>query len=328
MVDAGCGACTMEVSSHALDLHRVDGTRFTAGVFTNLTRDHLDYHEHMDAYFAAKRRLFEMLPAGAPSVLNIDDPRGVALAADFTTRVTYAMDRSADVMPVALPGSLMGLTFDVATPAGTLHIASRLAGRFNVYNLLAAAATGVALGLPNVAIEAGLSRVTAVPGRFQVVSSPGVDVTGIGDFAHTVVALKNLLEAARPIAQARLITVFGCGGERDRTKRPLMGAVAARLSDLIVITSDNPRSEDPERIIDEVELGMSGSGRPRPASWRDADRRVAIERAVTEAAPGDVVVIAGKGHEKYQVIRDRSLPFDDVLVAQAALARRRTGDAA
>jgi len=336
MLDAGCEACAMEVSSHALALRRVDGTRSAAAVFTNLTRDHLDYHEDMERYFAAKRRLFELLPAGAPAVVNVDDRRGAALAADLPRCVTYGVDKPADVMPEALPPSLVNLAFVARTPAGPVRVQSRLAGRFNVYNLLAAVATGAALELPLQAIEAGLARVESVPGRLQIVSSPGDDVTVVVDYAHTDDALKNLLEAVRPIAAGRLTTVFGCGGDRDRTKRPLMGAVAARLSDTVGLTSDNPRSEDPERIIDEIELGFAPpQDRGRPAGgaapstdaglrwWRLTDRRAAIDRAVSEAGPGDVVVIAGKGHEKYQVIRDRVLPFDDVAEAHDALARRR-----
>jgi len=336
MADAGCGACAMEVSSHALALKRVDGTRFAAAVFTNLTRDHLDYHEDMERYFAAKRRLFELLPAGAPAVVNVDDRRGAILAAELPRCVRYAVDKPADVMPEALPPSLVDLAFVARTPAGPVHVQSRLAGRFNVYNLLAAVATGVALELPLQAIEAGLARVASVPGRLQIVSSPGDDVTVVVDYAHTDDALKNLLEAVRPITSARLTTVFGCGGDRDRSKRPLMGAVAARLSDTVGLTSDNPRSEDPDRIIDEIELGFAppqDRGRPAGATvssteaglrwWRVTDRRSAIDRAIAEAGPGDLVVIAGKGHEKYQVVRDRVLPFDDVAEAHNALARRR-----
>jgi len=336
MADAGCGACAMEVSSHALALKRADGTRFAAAVFTNLTRDHLDYHEDMDRYFAAKRRLFDLLPDGAPAVVNVDDRRGAQLASQLPQCVTYAVDKPADVMPLALPPSLAGLSFDVRTPGRILQIRSRLAGRFNVYNLLAAAAAGVALELPAEAIESGLAGVDAVPGRFQIVSSATDDVTVIVDYAHTDDALKNLLEAVRPIATAGMTTVFGCGGDRDRSKRPLMGAVAARLSDTVVITSDNPRSEDPEQIIDEIERGIApppdrarqagappAGQRAAPLWWRMADRRAAIDRAIAEAGPGDVVVIAGKGHEKYQIVRDRVLPFDDVAEAQDALARRR-----
>jgi UDP-N-acetylmuramoyl-L-alanyl-D-glutamate--2,6-diaminopimelate ligase len=327
MVDAQCRACVMEVSSHALALHRVDGTRFAAGVFTNLTRDHLDYHGDMERYFAAKRRLFELLPAAAPAVLNVDDPRGETLASQVSRRVTYAIERDADVTPRTFAPAVGGLSFDAATPAGIVHIRSQLLGRPNLYNLLAATATCVSLGIPTAAIEAGLAAVTHVPGRFQVVSDPGEDITVIVDYAHTDDALRNLLDTIRPLAKKRLITVFGCGGDRDRSKRPLMGAVAARLSDLIVITSDNPRSEDPARIIEEVERGIATPAGQQSASATRSlgivDRQEAIDQAVAMAAPGDVVVIAGKGHEKYQVIRDRSLPFDDVEVAKAALRSRK-----
>jgi UDP-N-acetylmuramoyl-L-alanyl-D-glutamate--2,6-diaminopimelate ligase len=336
MVDRGCGACVMEVSSHALSLHRVDGTRFAAAVFTNLTRDHLDFHEDMEAYFQAKRRLFEMLPRDAPSLINLDDPRGAALAEAGGRPVTYAINRSADITPGPLSFSLEGLTFDVRTPRGSLHVRSKLVGRPNVYNILAAVSTATALGVPFDAIERGLQMLEGVPGRFQVVSGPKDEITVVVDYAHTDDALRNLLETARPLARGRLITVFGCGGDRDRTKRPLMGAVAGRLSDLIVITSDNPRSEDPARIIEEVQRGITadvrratGSGRPGPGEGRDrlltiVDRRGAIAKAIELARPGDLVLVAGKGHEKYQVIGDRVLPFDDAAVAREALGRRRT----
>ena len=245
MVDQGCGACAMEVSSHALALRRVDGTTFSAGVFTNLTRDHLDFHVDMETYFQAKRRLFEMLPPGAPSLINTDDPKGAALVEIDGRPVTYAINRPADITPGPLSFTLDGLAFDVRTPRGTLHVRSKLVGRPNVYNILAAVSTAVALGLPFDAIEQGLLALDGVPGRFEVVSGPNDEITVVVDYAHTDDALRNLLETARPLARGRVITVFGCGGERDRTKRPLMGAVAGRLSDLIVITSDNPRSEDP-----------------------------------------------------------------------------------
>jgi UDP-N-acetylmuramoyl-L-alanyl-D-glutamate--2,6-diaminopimelate ligase len=319
MAEAGCGACAMEVSSHALSLKRVDGTRFSAAVFTNLTRDHLDFHKDMDEYFAAKRRLFELLPDDAPSIVNVDDRRGALLASMRSRRVTFAVDAPADVRPAALPASLAALDLNVRTPAGPLHLHSRLAGRFNVYNLLAAAATGVALDVPLAAIETGLASVTAVPGRFQVVSSAADDVMVIVDYAHTDDALRNLLEAVRPITAAKLTTVFGCGGGRDRSKRSLMGDVAARLSDAVVITSDNPRSEDPEQILDDIERGIP----PQQARIRIAGRRAAIEWAIGGAGPGDVVVLAGKGHETHQIIGDQKLPFDDVVVAGEALARRR-----
>jgi UDP-N-acetylmuramoyl-L-alanyl-D-glutamate--2,6-diaminopimelate ligase len=326
MVDRKCGACAMEVSSHALSLRRVDGITFAAGVFTNLTRDHLDFHADMDDYFRAKRRLFEMLPRDAPSLVNLDDPRGAALVDAGGRPLTYAITRPADVTPGPLSFSLNGLSFDVRTPRGTLHVTSRLVGRPNVYNILAAVSTATALDVPFDAIERGLTSLVGVPGRFQVVSDAKDEVTVVVDYAHTDDALRNLLETARPLAQGRLITVFGCGGDRDRTKRPLMGAVAGRLSDVIVITSDNPRSEDPNRIIEEVQRGITPDTR-RDATQRVlaiVDRRAAIAKAIELAGAGDVVLVAGKGHEKYQVIGDRTLPFDDVAVAREALLRRRT----
>ena len=325
MVDRGCGACAMEVSSHALALRRVDEMTFAAGVFTNLTRDHLDFHADMDDYFRAKRRLFELLPRTAPSVLNVDDPRGASLADAGGRPMTYGINRPADVTPGRLTFALEGLQFDVATPRDTLHVRSKLIGKPNVYNILAAIATATALELPSEAIEHGLHDLDSVPGRFQTVSGPGDDVTVVVDYAHTDDALRNLLETARPLARGRLITVFGCGGDRDRTKRPLMGAVAGRLSDAIVITSDNPRSEDPARIIEEIQRGITPDTRREKQSLVTiVDRRQAIARAVEIARRGDLVLVAGKGHEKYQVIGDQTLPFDDVAVAREALAKRRT----
>ena len=324
MAESGCGACAMEVSSHALSLRRVDGMTFAAGVFTNLTRDHLDFHGDMDAYFQAKRRLFEMLPRDAPSLLNLDDPRGAQLAQTAARPVTYAIKRAADIRPGPLLFTLQGLTFDVATPRGTVHVSSRLVGRPNVYNILAAVATATALDLPFDAIERGVHDLEGVPGRFEVVSGATDEVTVVVDYAHTDDALRNLLETARPLANGRLITVFGCGGDRDRTKRPLMGAVAGRLSDVIVVTSDNPRSEDPNRIIEEIQRGITHDTR-RDSAQRIltiVDRRAAITQAIAIARPGDLVLVAGKGHEKYQVIGDRTLPFDDAAVAREALARR------
>lgn len=325
MLEQGCRSAVMEVSSHALSLKRVDGMRFAAGVFTNLTRDHLDFHEDMEAYFAAKRRLFEMLPSGAAGVINMDDPRGPSLVEICRRPVTYAINAAADVTPGQVEMTLSGLRFDVKTPKGSARIASKLVGRPNVYNILAATAAAVSLDLPIQAIEAGVSDLAGVPGRFEVVSGGG-DVTVVVDYAHTDDALRNLLETARPLSTKRLITVFGCGGDRDRSKRPLMGMVAARLSDVVVITSDNPRSEDPSRIIEEIERGIPAGSQ---ASSRTliveslVDRAAAIDRAVAMATPGDVVLIAGKGHEKYQQVGDRVLPFDDGEVARAALSKRR-----
>ena len=335
MVDDGCGACVMEVSSHALTLRRADHLHFTAAVFTNLTRDHLDFHRDMESYFVAKRRLAELLPETGVAVTNLDDPRGRDFAAAAYRPVTYAIDAAADVRPGPLSFSLDGLRFDVRTPRGTLRLTSPLVGRPNAYNILAAAATAMALNVPFSAIEEGIAALKDVPGRFQVVSGAGDDVRVVVDYAHTDDALKNLLETARPLsAGGRVITVFGCGGDRDRTKRPLMGAVAARLSDLVVITSDNPRSEDPTQIIEEIKRGIvMPADRTPPGGARAkstphiavVDRKAAIERAIREAGAGDLVLIAGKGHEKYQVIGDKTLPFDDVEIARGALARRRAG---
>jgi UDP-N-acetylmuramoyl-L-alanyl-D-glutamate--2,6-diaminopimelate ligase len=325
MIRQGCKSAVMEVSSHALALKRVDAMRFTAGVFTNLTRDHLDFHEDMETYFQAKRRLFELLPADAPGIINLDDPRGASLLDINKKTMTFAIGRVADVTPGPLEFTLSGLTFDIRTPRGTVAVQSRLVGRPNVSNILAAAATAVALDLPLDAIAQGVHALPGVPGRFEVVSAPDDEVTVVVDYAHTDDALRNLLETARPMAPKRLVTVFGCGGDRDKTKRPLMGMVAARLSDVVVITSDNPRSEEPNRIIDEIKRGIPAGGQTgrAPDVQSIVDRRDAIARAVEQAGAGDVVLIAGKGHEKYQQIGDRVLPFDDGEIARSALERRR-----
>lgn len=322
MVDAGAGGCAMEVSSHALSLRRVDGTRFAAAVFTNLTRDHLDFHGTMSDYFDAKARLFGMLPPGAPAVLNADDDYGRRLATTCATTITYGVaSAAADVRPEHVVSSLAGLSFDAVTPSGRVAIRSPLTGTFNLYNLLAAVATGIGLGLDSSTIADGLARMSAVPGRLQVVSGAADDITVIVDYAHTDDALHNVLEAVRPLVSGRLVTVFGCGGDRDRTKRPLMGAIAARLSDAVVLTSDNPRSEDPAAILDEIAAGIPASA---AGAWtRDPDRRRAIVSVIEAARPDDVVVIAGKGHERYQIIGSTTLPFDDAAVAVGALTARR-----
>jgi UDP-N-acetylmuramoyl-L-alanyl-D-glutamate--2,6-diaminopimelate ligase len=326
MIRQGCKAAVMEVSSHALALKRVDGMHFAAGIFTNLTRDHLDFHEDMETYFVAKRRLFELLPPEAPGIINIDDPRGASLIDVCRKPVTFAISKPADVVPGPLEITLDGLAFEVRSPRGTVKVSSTLVGKPNVYNILAASATAISLGLPLEAIAEGVRALPGVPGRFEVVSARDDDVTVVVDYAHTDDALRNLLETARPLAPKRLVTVFGCGGDRDRTKRPLMGMVAERLSDVVVITSDNPRSEDPQRIIDEIKRGVPAASQSTgrtPDIRTVVDRREAIEQAVELSEPGDVVLIAGKGHEKYQHIGDRVLPFDDGEVARDALARRR-----
>lgn len=337
MVANGCGACAAEVSSHALVLKRVEFVRFAAAVFTNLTRDHLDFHGDMASYFAAKRHLFELLAPEAPGLVNVDDPYGRELAGTLARRITFGLDEPADVSAGPFELSLEGLQFELRTPRGRVGMRSELPGRPNASNILAAASVAVGFDLPLKAIQEGVARVTHVPGRFQRVSTTADDISVVVDYAHTDDALKNVLETLRPMAHGRLITVFGCGGDRDRSKRPLMGAVAARLSDLVVLTSDNPRSEDPAAIIDDIKRGIVPPG-DRPAVHQGqvlppirvtphlaiVDRAAAIERAIRDARAGDVVLIAGKGHERYQVIGDRTLPFDDAEVAMAALKSRRT----
>lgn len=320
MRDGGARACVMEVSSHAAALRRIDHVRFGAAIFTNLTRDHLDFHGDMERYFAAKRRLFEMLPDSAPAVINIDDRRGARLASAVARPVTYALDGTADCMPERLEMRADGTLIEARTPRGPLRLGSPLIGRAAAYNVLAAAAAAVALDLPFDDIAAGVRALAVVPGRMQKVSSPADDVTVIVDSAHTDDALRGLLEAVRQFAGRRIVTVFGCGGDRDVAKRPLMGVVATRLSDMVVLTSDNPRSEDPGEIIAGIRRGIPRSD---VSCLEIVDRGAAIGRAIGDAAAGDVVVIAGKGHERYQVIGGRAAPFDDVVVAQRALAARR-----
>jgi UDP-N-acetylmuramoyl-L-alanyl-D-glutamate--2,6-diaminopimelate ligase len=321
MVDAGCSHAVLEVSSHSLALQRVHGCPFQVAVFTNLTRDHLDFHGDMDAYFAAKRVLFEsLLREDGVAVINAEDERAEALTRASRGRVaTYAIARPADYRAHELELTLTGSRFRVWGPDGDHAVAIPLIGRFNAMNALAAFAAAHALGIAPEVVARGLASVAGVPGRLERVDA-GQEFTVIVDYAHTDDALKNLLETVKELRPRRVITVFGCGGDRDRSKRPLMGAVAMRLSDVVVVTSDNPRTEPPESIIEEIQLGMAG---PRRGERHVVvDRREAISKAVDLAQPGDAVVIAGKGHETYQTIRDRNLPFDDRLVAREALARQ------
>jgi UDP-N-acetylmuramoyl-L-alanyl-D-glutamate--2,6-diaminopimelate ligase len=309
MLDAGDRACAMEVSSHALELGRAAGIRFACRVFTNLTQDHLDFHETMDAYYAAKRRLFD---GAGPAVVNLDDEYGRRLAGEVDCR-TFAIDREADYRALDVEFDLMGSRFRCQAPDGELELSSPLPGLFNVQNVLAAVAAVAELGVPADTIAEALPRFGRVPGRFEPVDE-GQDFGVLVDYAHTPEALENVLRAAREVTQGRLHVVFGAGGDRDRGKRPKMGDAARRLADRVLVTSDNPRSEDPDAIIDEV---MAGAG---PGAERITDRRAAIGRAIETAAPGDVVIIAGKGHEQGQEFEDgRKEPFDDVSVARDAL---------
>jgi len=311
MADAGDRACAMEVSSHALELERVAGVRFAAAGFTNLTQDHLDFHPDMEAYFAAKARLFRE----APGAINVGDEYGRRLAGMAGGPVlTYAArpDADADVRPHAVEvGAGGAIALIVSTPRGPIPLDVRLRGGFNVENVLCAVTLSELLELPHAAVRAGISAVPGVPGRFEAVEA-GQPFTVLVDYAHTPDGLENVLRSAREITTGRLICVFGCGGDRDRGKRPLMGRVARRLADVALVTSDNPRSEDPEAIIAEIMDGIPMESEP--------DRRAAIERAVGVARAGDVVVIAGKGHEQGQQFADRTLPFDDRTAAREALA--------
>jgi UDP-N-acetylmuramoyl-L-alanyl-D-glutamate--2,6-diaminopimelate ligase len=350
MITGGDRACAMEVSSHALELGRVDHTEFAAAVFTNLSRDHLDFHATMEGYFQAKRRLF-LAPDGAPrpvSVINVDDSHGRRLAAEIDGARTFALNASADYRASAVRFDLTGARFTLHSPIGAHELALPMPGRFNVANALGALAAAHALGAPLEVLIAALERGVHVPGRFEPVEQ-GQEFAVLVDYAHTPDSLENVLGAARELAEAgegppgRVLCVFGAGGDRDRGKRPLMGAVAARLADVVLVTSDNPRSEDPERIIAEIMVGVEGdedrgedvhgAGAEGPRADRVAqhvqaivDRRDAIAQAVAGARRGDVLVIAGKGHEQGQELAGGcKLPFDDVAVAKEALGARLRG---
>jgi UDP-N-acetylmuramoyl-L-alanyl-D-glutamate--2,6-diaminopimelate ligase len=318
MLAAGDAACAMEISSHALELRRADGIHVAAAVFTNLTQDHLDFHETMEAYFQAKRLLFASELTGM-RIANADDEYGRRLIAEFPGTVTFAIARAADYRAEDVTFDATGCDFVAVTPDGRFPARVPLPGRFNVLNALAAWAAARALGAP-ADLSGGLASATTAPGRFQPVEA-GQPFSVVVDYAHKPDALEQVLLAARELASGRLIVVFGAGGDRDRGKRPLMGEIAARLADVALVTSDNPRSEPPEAIIDEIMAGIPAS--PHAAVERDADRRASIFRAVAMAAPGDVVVIAGKGHEQGQEFAGgRKEPFDDAAVARAAIAAR------
>jgi len=312
MLDAGDLACAMEVSSHALELHRADAIHFAAAIFTNLTQDHLDFHPTMEDYFQAKRRLF-VTNGAAIAVANVDDPYGRRLADELSGPITFALGNDADYRAADVDTGLHGSRFTVIAPDGRHELTSRLRGRFNVYNALGAFATARELGIDAQMAARAISNAQQVPGRFQTVEE-GQDFAVLVDYAHTPDSLENVLLAARELADSHVHVVFGCGGDRDRGKRPLMGEIASRLADHVIVTSDNPRSEDPEAVIEEILVGV---GRP---VGHLADRRAAIAEAIAGAEGGDVVVIAGKGHEQGQEFAGgRKVPFDDVTVAREAL---------
>ena len=325
-VAEGCRSAVMEVSSHAIELHRADALKFAVAVFTNLTRDHLDYHQTMESYFAAKAKLFNgtLDPQLTASVINVDDEYGRRLLDSARGQIiTYGFRPEADVRTDRFDLSPRGLSYTATTPAGRIAIASPLVGRFHVYNTLAAIGAGLALGASLETIAQGIRYCRTVAGRFeQVTTDLGSEASFavIVDYAHTDDALKNVLQTAREVAgTGRVITVFGCGGDRDRTKRAPMGEIAAQLSDVAIVTSDNPRTEDPLAIIADIEVGLQKTGRDYV---KLPDRRDAIFHAIREARDGDVVVIAGKGHETYQILGERTIHFDDKEVAREAMAAR------
>ncbi len=326
MRERGVGGVAMEVSSHALALSRVDGLAFDVAVFTNLTQDHLDFHGTLDEYRRAKRRLFEQLAASpkphATAVVNADDASGAEMVRDLAvSTLTFGLSRAAGVRALEHVSGLDGIRMTVETPRGRLTLASPLIGEHNVMNLLGAIGVGLALGLEPAAIAAALAPVTTVPGRFEQVNA-GQPFLVVVDYAHTPDALERVLATARKITPGRLAVVFGCGGDRDRTKRPIMGEIAARLADRAWVTSDNPRSERPQAILDEVVAGVTRVSGARDRYVAEADRKLAISGALAWAQAGDTVVIAGKGHETYQIIGAETLPFDDRAVAREILAGR------
>jgi len=337
LVDLGAEGVVMEVSSHALEQRRVDGCLFDVAVFSNLTRDHLDYHRDMDSYFEAKLRLFTdlLIPsADKPlrrAVVNLDDPYGARLAREATAPVmTYALSGGADITVAKVDFSVDGIRCTLTTPRGELELRSELLGRFNLYNVMSAVGAGLALGIAPEAIRAGIEGHRKVPGRLERVPNEK-GITVLVDYAHTGDALENVLTTLSELKSGRIIAIFGCGGDRDRGKRPVMGEIAARLSDLAVITSDNPRTEDPRAILEEVRAGVLPLGLKEYGVEEIAQgvgekgfvtiesRREAIRTAITAAKAGDIVLLAGKGHEDYQIVGTEKHHFDDCEEAAEAL---------
>jgi UDP-N-acetylmuramoyl-L-alanyl-D-glutamate--2,6-diaminopimelate ligase len=336
MVDAGVTHGIMEVSSHALDQGRVSDCMYDLGIFTNLSQDHLDYHLTMDEYYAVKRRFFrDILVDERKMIINGDDPWGRQLIDETGgASITYGIGGKWTVSAQRYDLSLKGIRGEIVTPEGVVSISSLLAGKFNLYNILASVASAVCLHIPLATIQEGVKQLHAIPGRFQKVSRDGEPAVFI-DYAHTENALRNVLETVVRFKTHKVITVFGCGGDRDRGKRPLMGKVAADMSDLAIVTSDNPRTEDPLEIIAHIEAGIKGGSAGKitleetvPGRYDNGytvipDRREAILTAVSIAGPEDIILVAGKGHENYQIIGEKKIFFDDATVAQEALERRR-----
>ncbi len=321
---AGLSHVVMEVSSHALDQERVKGLYFESAVFTNLSEEHLDYHETMAAYFEAKKKLFDQVDGRA--LINADDVWGRRLLEEVSCPAwTYGIEERGDLFPLRFSSTLNGIAMTVQSPVGEIEVVSALVGRHNIYNLLAAIGVGLSLGLSKDVIVSGIESMHAVPGRFEVIDE-GQDFTVVVDYAHTADALSRLLQTVTDLARKDIVTLFGCGGDRDRGKRPKMARAAAALSQKIILTSDNPRTESPLSIIEEIEKGFERSGADMGRKAVDyetiVDRREAIARAIDEAQAGDVIVIAGKGHESDQQIGKERIPFDDREIARCRLKRR------
>lgn len=313
----GCRTGVLEVSSHALSLERTYGCRFPVAVFTNLTQDHLDFHASFEDYFEAKKRLFDIdyNPGLEYSVINTDDPWGRRLAAQAGRVITFGLAAEQDIRPIDYVTTVSGTRITIQLPGRQLEIESRLVGKHNVYNILAATAACFALGISDASILEGVHRLDVVPGRFEVLDLDTPYAVAI-DYAHTPDALENLLRLAREVTRGRLICLFGCGGDRDRSKRPLMGEIAVRYADLTLVTSDNPRTEDPDSIIRQILEGIP-AGTPNVEAM--TDRRRAIRRALDLATEGDTVLLAGKGHETYQEIGTNRIAFDERQVVREAL---------
>lgn len=312
----------MEVSSHAIAQERIAELTFDGGLFTNITQDHLDFHGSFEEYFRVKSSFFRGLPSKARAVINIDDPRGIdILGLTSAMPVTFGLAREAQVRAEGITFGVKGTEFLLTTPHGQTTIKSKLIGDFNLHNILGALGMGYSLGIDNNTLRQGIEKVAGVPGRFQTITGAD-DFTVVVDYAHSPDGLQKVLKTARLLTKNRVITVFGCGGDRDRTKRPLMGGIAADLSDLTIITNDNPRSEEPSLIAREIEEGYLEKG--NPSRYRIVlDRKKAIQEAIFLARPGDIVVIAGKGHENYQIFKDRVAHFDDRETALSVLEMRK-----
>lgn len=303
--------CILEVSSHSLDQGRVDGLSFDIAIFTNLTSEHLDYHKDMENYFASKAILFTKIKQGGYAVINKDDPHAEKIIKKVRSEkkagvITYGIEQEADVSAREIKFSAKGLKFKLCAAGGSIEIASHLIGRHNVYNILAAASAGIAMDMDLNQVKSGIERIAALPGRLEKIDC-GQDFLVFVDYAHTGNGLENALKTVRELKPKRILTVFGCGGDRDKSKRPEMGRISSELSDRIFITSDNPRNEDPADIIKQIIEGIAH----KKNYVVEVDRLKAIEEALKEAKKGDVVLVAGKGHEAYQVFRDVTLPFDD-----------------